>query len=88
MTKTYKKTAVQAAPLVPDTVNDSDIPQWQPKRGHSESDAEGTAPASIDQLPAKKKELDITLPVQHDGNIKNSYWNTLPPRSPLPVHNN
>ena len=46
--KPMKKTAVQAAPLVPDTVNDLDIPQQRPKRGRSESDADGTAPASID----------------------------------------
>ena len=86
--KPMKKTAVQAAPLVPDTVNDLDIPQQRPKRGRSESDADGTAPASIDQPPAKKKELDITLLVQRDGNIKNSCWNTLPPCSARPARNN
>lgn len=74
------------APPVPDTVNDLDIPQQRPKRGRSRSDADPTAPASIDQPPAKKKkEPNTTSPVKRDGNKR---WDALPLRSPLPARTN
>ena len=62
--------------------------QQLPKRTHSRSGTDGTVPDV--QPPAKKKQTNMTSPVQCCGNIGtlHSRATGMPPQSPLPLHTN